>query len=84
MADIRSKLAKDLEEATARTESASMEFDAIMGDLPRDIPYSDRTQRIHSASRELTATRKEMVKAHTRLNDYLSRGIVPEDMKRSG
>jgi hypothetical protein len=25
-----------------------------------------------------------MMKAHNRLNDYLSRRIVPEDLKRSG
>ena len=33
---------------------------------------------------ESTAARKEIIKAHSRLNDFLSRGIVPEDLKRSG
>ena len=33
---------------------------------------------------ELFAARQEMMKAHSRLNDFLSRGIVPEDLKRSG
>jgi hypothetical protein len=26
---------------------------------------------------------KEMIKAHARLNDYVSRGIVPQDLKRT-
>jgi len=30
------------------------------------------------------AARKEMRKAHSRLNDFLSRGIVPEDLKQAG
>jgi hypothetical protein len=25
-----------------------------------------------------------MMKAHTRLNEFVERGIVPEDLKRSG
>jgi hypothetical protein len=33
---------------------------------------------------ESTAARKEIMKAHSRLNAFLSHGIVPEDLKRSG
>jgi hypothetical protein len=46
--------------------------------------YANGAQRIHSASRELSVARKEMMKAHSRLDDSLSRGVVPEDLKRSG
>jgi hypothetical protein len=28
--------------------------------------------------------RKEMMTAHKRLSDFVDRGIVPEDLKRSG
>jgi hypothetical protein len=29
-------------------------------------------------------TRKNLMRAHTRLDDFLKTGIVPEDLKRSG
>jgi hypothetical protein len=32
----------------------------------------------------LNIARKAMAQAHNRLNDYLGRGIVPEELKRSG
>jgi hypothetical protein len=32
--------------------------------------------------RELDSARTEMMKAHTRLNDFTERGIVPEDLKQ--
>jgi hypothetical protein len=41
-------------------------------------------QRIRNASHELTAARNEMMEAHHRLNEFLERGTVPEDLKRSG
>jgi hypothetical protein len=31
-----------------------------------------------------SAARKEVMKAHTRLNDFLSRGIIPKDLKQAG
>jgi len=83
-ADVQAMLARDLTEATLRAESATMEFNAISGDIPSGMPQPDGTQRIHNASRALAAARDEMMKAHNRLNDFLSRGIVPEDLKRGG
>lgn len=44
----------------------------------------EATEHANIASRGLATARHEMMKAHNRLNDYLSRGIVPEDLKRSG
>ena len=57
-------------------------FIAVMGDVPSGLPHPDGTQRIHNASRELSAARKEVMKAHTRLNEFFGRGIIPEDLKR--
>jgi hypothetical protein len=31
----------------------------------------------------MDVARTEMMKAHARLNDFIERGIVPEDLKRS-
>ena len=54
-----------------------MEFMEISSDNPSGIPH-------HNASRKLNAARDAMMTAHNRLNDYLSSGIVPDDLKRSG
>jgi len=70
--------------ATVRTNAALREFNDVMGQLPTGLPHPDGTQHIQNASRKLIAARKEMGRADKRLNDYLSRGIVPEDLKRSG
>jgi hypothetical protein len=78
---IRTILMEALTEATARANAASEEFSGVMGDIPSALPHPDGTQRIHNVSRELSAARKEVTQAHTRLNDFLSRGIIPEDLK---
>lgn len=81
---VRTILIQDLTEATARAHAASEAFSAIMADVPTALPHPDGTQRIHNVSRELSAARKEMMKAHARLNDFLSQAIIPEDLKQSG
>ena len=82
--DIRTTLFQDVFEATARNNDATREFEAVMGQFPSGVPHPDGAQRIKNASSSLTIARKEKMKAHNRLNDYLGRGIVPEDLKRSG
>ncbi|MDP8990891.1 MAG: hypothetical protein M3N41_12535 [Acidobacteriota bacterium] len=79
-ADIYAALVRALADATLRAESANREFDAVRGDIPSALPQPDGTQRIHNASRALNAARDEMMKAHKRLEDYLGRGIVPDDL----
>jgi len=79
---VRTILMRNLLQATVRANAASEEFSDVMGDIPSALPHPDGTQRIHNASRELSAARKEVMWAHTRLNDFLSRGIIPEDLKQ--
>jgi len=71
-------------EATKRVNAASDAFDSVISQTPSGLPHPDGTQRIRNASHELDIARKEMMKAHTRLNDFVERGILPEDLKRSG
>jgi hypothetical protein len=80
--DVRTVLLQDVTEATARAHAASEAFSAIMADVPSALPHPDGTQRIHNASLELSAAREKMIKAHMRLHDFLSQGIVPEDLKQ--
>ena len=79
--DIRTTLLQDLVEATRRSHQALGKFDTVMGPFPHGLPHPDGAQRIENASNELSIARKEMMRAHNRLNDYLGRGIVPEDLK---
>ncbi len=82
--EIRSLLISEVIEATARNNAASQAFNLAIGQVPSGMD-SDGSQRIHDASRELAKARNEVMNAHTRLNNFLSRGIVPEALKvRSG
>ena len=77
-------LQEDLHAATERSRAASASFDAVTRDVPSKIPQPDGTQRIHNASREVSLARVDLIRAHSRLSDYIGRGIVPEDLKQSG
>jgi hypothetical protein len=82
--EIRDILHQHLLAATEQAREASEAFTAILADIPSGIVNPDGTQRIHNASRQLSVSRMEMMKAHNRLNDYLARGITPEDLKKQG
>ena len=81
---IRTVVVDDIFKATARVNKASQAFFESMGKIPGGFPHPDGSQHIHNVSIELSTARKDLMKAHTRLNDFLSRGIVPEDLKRTG
>ena len=71
-------------DATAEKNEASDEFDIVMGHFPSGLPHPDGSQRIANSSQRLSIARKKAMIAHTRLTDFLDRGIVPKDLKRSG
>ena len=79
--NVQAILIHQLNEMTIRAQSAAIEFDAIADDIPSSLPHPDGMQRLRNASLDLTLARHEMMKAHNRLNDFLARGIVPEDLK---
>jgi hypothetical protein len=81
---IRAVLVDCLVEATARTSAASQAFNMVMGQFPSGLPHPDGSQQVQKASAALAAARKELMRAHNRLNDYLGRGIVPDDLKQTG
>jgi len=80
--NVRTILLQAVTEATERAYAASEAFSAIMADVPSGLPHPDGTQRIHDASRALSEARKEVMKAHVRLQGFLSQGIIPEDLKQ--
>jgi hypothetical protein len=80
---IRLNLLEEVRRATDRVNAASESFSMIIKDIPSDVPHPDGALRIAHASRELSTAREEMMRAHRRLNDFLSRGVIPEDLKAS-
>ena len=80
--DIRNRLIDDVMTSTARKNDALRDFNWIRDLTPKNIHQPEGAQRIRNASRRLEAARKGMIKAQTRLNDFLVHGIVPEELKQ--
>ena len=76
---IRSVLVDEIAEASARVKNASQTFLEAIGKVPAGFPHPDGSQHIHNASHILSTARKDLMRAHTRLDDFLRTGIVPED-----
>ena len=72
--EIRTTLLQDLPQATAACHEANRQFEATAS-FPHP-PRPDHLQSVKNASESLFA-------AHSRLNDYLERGIAPEGLKRA-
>ena len=81
---VREILVREVFDSTARTHAASEQFNVIMGDIPSAIPSPDSSLLLRQASRDLSEARKDMLRAHSRLNDFLNRGVIPEDLKSLG
>ena len=80
---IRLKLLQEVRQATDRVNVAAESFSSIVKVIPSDVPNPDGALRITHASRELSTARAELMVAHRRLNEFLSRGVIPEDLKVS-
>ena len=82
--DIRAILSQEFVGALARNADALSQFEEAIDRYNPGLPTRDGALRIKSASKALSVARKEKETAHNRLNDYLSRGIVPNDLKQNG
>ena len=80
---VRDALIQDVLETTAKKTEAFKRFEEITLRIPSGLPFPDGVQRITNASNDLRVARKEMARAYARLADYLDRGIVPKDLKRT-
>lgn len=76
---VHTRLIKELLEATAEHSAASAAHKRVMWEIPSATPHPDGVQRIHSVSHELAVAKERLARAHTRLSDFLDRGIIPED-----
>ena len=81
--EIRLNLLQEIGRATERVNAAAENFQVIIKDIPSGAPHPDGTLRIKQASLELATARREMMSAHRQLDDFLTRGAIPEDFKAS-
>jgi hypothetical protein len=80
---VRTTLIEGVLEAVALKNKASETFEIVMGQFPSGLPSSNGSQRIKDASEQLSFARRRMTTAHSRLNNFLADGIVPEDLKHA-
>jgi hypothetical protein len=73
-------LQRELKEATERAATASAAFLDVTSQVPSGLPHPDGTQRIRNISHELAFARTELMRAHSRMDAFLVRGIAPEDL----
>lgn len=81
---IRAALQREILACTARAHDASEELIAIMGDIPSGLPQPDGNLRIQNAARALAAARSDVMQAHSRLNEFVARHVVPGDFEPDG
>jgi hypothetical protein len=74
--NLRDILFRNLISTAARVKAASKVLDEVTGNFPGSRAKGNN--RIQTAFEELEAARKELTRAHSRLNDFLNGGIVPK------
>jgi hypothetical protein len=74
-------LKDEFETAKQKMNLASRRFNEVVRDIPSGLPHPDGTQRIHNLGRELADAREKLAAAIARLNDFVSREVVPEDLR---
>ncbi len=77
-------LVSRIAEATVKVSAATKEFNEMLNRFPGGPAHPDGVQHIKNALRGLAVAREEMMTAHIQLEEYTQRGIVPDDIKRSG
>jgi hypothetical protein len=78
--DTEAILKAELDAATKHYELAKAEFWRVSVDIPSGIPYPDGPQRIRNAAVAQTNACKVLVTSLRRMNAFLDRGEIPEDL----
>ena len=78
---VHTRLTQDLLEATAELDAVKVIHNQSLGDIPSGLPHPDGAQRIHSIAQQLSSANQKVNRAHSRLTDFLDKGIVPEELK---
>jgi phage-related tail fiber protein len=78
--EIERILATEIEEARLKQKEAGETFRQIAADIPSLLPAPDGALRIHQAGTEYRAALDNLRNALHRYNDFIAKGIVPEDV----
>jgi hypothetical protein len=78
---VHARLTQDFLEATTELDAVKAIHNQIMGDIPSGLPHPDGAQRIHSIAQQLSSANRKVNRAHSRLTDFLDKGIVPKELK---
>ena len=81
---VRNQLQQELKDATERAATASAAFLEVTSQVPSGLPHPDGTQRIRNISHELAFARTALMRAHSRLDEFLVSGIAPDDLVSGG
>jgi hypothetical protein len=79
---IYAALQQDVAAAAERANAANAAFREVMKAIPSNLPHPDGTQRVLNVCRLLSAARREVTDADSRLNDFLVHGTVPAHLRR--
>jgi hypothetical protein len=77
---IHRRLAQEVAHSATELAAITRTHNEIMGDIPSGLPHPDGVQRIHSISTQVAIVRENMKRAHSRLNDFLESGTIPQDL----
>jgi hypothetical protein len=81
---VRNQLQQELKDATERAATASAAFLEVTSQVPSGLPHPDGTQRIRNISHELAFARTALMRAHSRLDEFLVSGSAPDDLVSGG
>ncbi len=78
--EIERILSSEIKAAGQRQKEAGMRLRQVAADIPSMIPAPDGSLRIHLAGVEYRAALEDLRKALSRFDDFMVKGIVPEDV----
>ena len=79
--EIKETLTSDVTRAKARYRQTQAEFKALVDDFPSRLPPTDGALVVRKAGQTEQEARKALTIAVKRLNDFATRGIVPDDIE---
>jgi hypothetical protein len=80
---VTDQLQKELNRAQEEHLAALGRFNALMRSLPTGDPNPDASTRVQQLAQEARAALRRYMHALDRSIDFLVRGIVPDDLKRT-
>ena len=78
--EIERILSAEIEKARQRQKEAGLTFRQIAVDIPSLLPAPDGSLRIQQAGSEYRSALDDLRKALNRYNDFVAKGIVPDDV----